>query len=173
MYRLTTASSTMLVGDRSHGMVRYEDLSGNLQPTRVIHTHSDEFSAMCTVKHGSSELLVAVGQASVEVDGGERVQGQNGVFAYNMATCKQEWASCGKPPGMKNRMKASNVATDGHGRLFVCDQGNKCVHMFSADGKYNQCLWKADDILGEVKSNGRKMHHVSTSHTHTRKRLKL
>ena len=76
MYRLTTTTTKMLVEDRSHGMVRYEDLSGNLQPARVIHTHSDEFSAMCTVKDGSNELLVAAGQASVEVDGGERNQGQ-------------------------------------------------------------------------------------------------
>ena len=50
-------------------------------------------------------------------------------------------------------MKARGVATDGHGRLFVCDLGNKCVHMFSADGKYNQCLWKADDILGDLSKN--------------------
>ena len=140
----------LLVEDRSYGMVRYEELGCNLQPARVIRTHSDEFSAMCTVKDGSNELLVAAGQASVEVDGGERNQGQNGVFAYNMATGKQEWQFCRKPPGMENSVKARGVATDGHGRLFVCDQGNTCIHMFSADGKYNQCLWKADDILGDL-----------------------
>ena len=47
-------------------------------------------------------------------------------------------------------MEARGVATDGHGRLFVSDQGNQCIHMFSADGNYNQCLWKAGDILGDL-----------------------
>ena len=200
--------TTMLVEDRSHGVVRCEDLGGNLQCTRVIHTHSDEFTDMCVVEDGSNELLVAAGQASVEVDGGERVQGQEGIFAYNMATDKQKWVFCGKPPGnsvadlgggrtrrappptvqnfldfmqffgkfdkivcwrpplegwrpllqgildpplgMENRMKACGLATDGRGLLLVSDQGNNCIHRFSTDGNYIECLLKGEDLLGEV-----------------------
>ena len=142
--------TTMLIEDRSHGVVRCEDLGGNLQCTRVIRTHSDKFTDMCVVEYGSNELLVAAGQASVEVDGGERVQGQEGIFAYNMATDKQKWVFCGKPPGMENRMKACGLATEGRGLLFVSDKGNNCIHRFSTNGNYIEFLLKGEDLLGEV-----------------------
>ena len=39
-------------------------------------------------------------------------------------------------PGMEHKINPRAVTTDGQGHLFVCDDYNDCLQMFSTDGSY-------------------------------------
>ena len=39
-------------------------------------------------------------------------------------------------PGMEHKINIRAVTTDGQGHLFVCDDYNDCLQMFSTDGRY-------------------------------------
>ena len=42
----------------------------------------------------------------------------------------------GRIRGMKNKIHACGLTTDGNGHLFVCDISNSCIQLFDMDGKY-------------------------------------
>ena len=64
-------------------------------------------------------------------------QGPEGIHAYNVDTNSLEWKK--EIEGMAR----AGIVSDGHGHLFVCDWGNKCIHMLSvSDGQYMGCLIK-------------------------------
>ena len=47
---------------------------------------------------------------------------------------------------MEEDLNAFGVTSDDHGILFVCDEGNKCIQMFSvSDGQYLGSLIKKVD----------------------------
>ena len=135
-------------------LFEFDDSQPNQAGKRnVIHPQLDgEIADMCTVQDGYKQLLIVAARdvisPCVSRDGTFDFYGQDGIFAYNTATDKREWAFCGKLPGMENIMKARGVATDGRGHLFVSDQGNHCIHLFSVDGNYIKCLLKGEDRLG-------------------------
>ena len=73
--------------------------------------------------------------------------GERGITAYTMAntfvkTGCLEWKHEGVIPGTELEMNACAVAADSHGRVFVCDSANRCIQLFSIDGKYlGEVLW--------------------------------
>ena len=62
-------------------------------------------------------------------------EGPEGTHAYNADTKLLEWQK------EIDGMEKVGIAADGHGRLFVFDKENKCIHVLSvADGLYIGCL---------------------------------
>ena len=52
--------------------------------------------------------------------------------------------TCNRLPDKEENFKPYGVATDHHGHLFVCDEGNACIQIFSVkDGKYLGSLIKS------------------------------
>ena len=64
----------------------------------------------------------------------------DGIFAYNARTGELKWREEGELEGMSEELMACGVATDGRGHLFVGDMNNKCIQMFSLDGRYMGAL---------------------------------
>ena len=55
----------------------------------------------------------------------------------------------GKVTGMEHALYALGVTTDGRGHLFVADDNNKSIHMFStSEGQYLGRLIKGVETLG-------------------------
>ena len=76
---------------------------------------------------------------------------EEGLEAYNMDKKKFVWSIRGEIPLSEKRLKARRITTDKHGRLFVCDKGNKCIHIFSTDGKcVTTLLREGEQGLGEL-----------------------
>ena len=66
--------------------------------------------------------------------------GSKGIHACNVNTNSLEWKR------EIDGMEKAGVASDGHGRLFVFDGDNGCIHMLSvSDGQYMGCLIKQGD----------------------------
>ena len=60
-----------------------------------------------------------------------------GVFAYTLPGGELKWRVSGKLPEMMKKIEAKRLTADDQGHLFVCDQGNDCVHALSArDGSH-------------------------------------
>ena len=62
------------------------------------------------------------------------------IFAYDARSGEWKWGVEGKLEGMSEELVAHGVATDGIGHLFVGDQHNKCIQIFSVDGRYMGAL---------------------------------
>ena len=60
----------------------------------------------------------------------------DGVKAYNLDKKKLVWSIRGKMPLSEKPLEAEGITADKHGRPFVHDEGNKCIHIFSIDGKF-------------------------------------
>ena len=62
---------------------------------------------------------------------------RDGVFAYCFQSGALMWHAK-DIPGRDNTddLYATDVATDGRAKIFVCDDGNGCVHVFSPNGTY-------------------------------------
>lgn len=73
--------------------------------------------------------------------------------AFNMETGECKWKASAEVPSCKNPMKAMGVASDGNGRfIFVRDGKNKCVHLFSAAGKFVRTVLKSEELgCGSIK----------------------
>ena len=98
----------------------------------IILTTEIKFWYMCFVKEegkcrGNGLLIVAP-------------WGPQGIHAYNVETNSLQWKK------EIDGMGRAGVDSDGHGRLFVCDIDNECIHMLSvSDGQYMGCLIKQGD----------------------------
>ena len=64
------------------------------------------------------------------------INGSGGICACKSGVGEIEWSVEGKLPGMEKQLKGQSLATDGQGHLFVSDDGNGCVQMFTTDGKF-------------------------------------
>ena len=96
----------------------------------VSHTRLENIRDICCLKYAHKHLLVAI-------------RDDGGVSAYNKITDKLEWSVKGFLSGTDKQMKACSLAADDdRGHLFVCDEANFSVQMFSADGVYLGCLLK-------------------------------
>ena len=50
----------------------------------------------------------------------------------------------------QQEIRCVSVATDGRGHLFVCDEANKCIQLFSTDGLYIcRLIGRGEHGLGE------------------------
>ena len=116
--------------------VRWLDCSASppkpVEGVDVTHTEQNFIQDMCCVQKGNEQLLI-----TTKGFGG-------GVYAYNTSTDKLVWYVEGKLPGIDNNIRPLGVTTDGRGHLFVCDNDNKCTHMFSTDGGYMGSLLKEE-----------------------------
>ena len=93
---------------------------------------------MCCVQHRQKQLLIT----TRGFDGG--------VYGYNTGTGELEWRMKCKLPGVQKEISPRGVTTDGRSNLYVCDDSNECIQLFSVDGVYNGAILKdAKPSLGE------------------------
>ena len=109
-------------------------------------------TSLCCVKDQNEELLITPYNKEGLFDGKD----VSGICAYNMRTGKLQWNVNGNIPGVDRRMRPTDVTTDGHGHLFVCDTNNACLQMFSTGGHFLEAFDL--DVL-KVKNKG-----VATPH---------
>ena len=90
-----------------------------------VHVQHDLVWDLCCtfVKNGKQRLLITTG-------------GFDGINAHSAETDKQEWSLKGGISGVEDEMTAEGVTSDGRGHLFVCDENNKCVHVFTTSGDH-------------------------------------
>ena len=90
-----------------------------------VHVQHDLVWDLCCtfVKNGKQRLLITTG-------------GFDGINAHNAETDKLEWSLKGGISGVEDEMTAEGVTSDGRGHLFVCDENNKCVHVFTTSGDH-------------------------------------
>lgn len=88
---------------------------------KVAHFQQVGSLGLCCMQEGDKHLVVATHCSYT-------------LSAWNAKTDELEWSVDGVLPGM-NVIEPFGVVSDGRGHLFVCDVGNACVQMFSADGK--------------------------------------
>ena len=90
-----------------------------------IHVQHDIVWDLCCtfMKNSNQRLLITTG-------------GFDGVNAHNSDADKLEWSVNGGLSGVEDEMTAEGVTSDGHGHLFVSDENNKCVHVFSISGDH-------------------------------------
>ena len=74
--------------------------------------------------------------------------GLSGIYARNLANILL-WNIEGAIDGQKE-IRCVSVTTDGRGHLFVCDEANKCIQLFSTDGLYIcRLIGRGEHGLGE------------------------
>ena len=114
---------TLLVG--YHGTFfrldhRYKPPKRTLSP--IYHQYG--MQNICCMKDGSETLVFIAAD-------------QDGVFAYCLQSGALKWLAKDVPfRDNTNHLYATDVATDGRDKIFVCDDGNGCIHVFSPDGAY-------------------------------------
>ena len=91
--------------------------------TNITVTLQNNIWDMCCVKDGDKQLLITSHR-------------YDGVFAYNIKTDKWDWHATCKVPGAE-KVDIEAITSDGHSHLFVADELNKCVQIFSiSSGQY-------------------------------------
>ena len=98
-----------------------------------VHVQHDLVWDLCCafVRNGKQRLLITTG-------------GFDGINGHNAGTDKLEWSLKGGISGVEDEMTAEGVTSNGRGHLFVCDENNKCVHVFTTSG----------DLVGTVLREG-------------------
>ena len=97
---------------------------------------SGKIKDICFFKENNKEIVICL------------YRGLKGIYARNWSN-QLLWSVDGAISGQQEIVCVS-VATNGHGHLFVCDDGNKCIQLFSTDGLYIGRLVKAGEHgLGE------------------------
>ena len=84
----------------------------------------DYITDMCYVKRGTQKVLITSHYYS------------GALLAYRTKPSSEAWVVKGRIHGMKNKIHACGITTDGNDHLFVCDISNSCIQMFDMDGKY-------------------------------------
>ena len=106
--------------------------------TNMTSTKQGQVWDMCCVQQRQKEVLVT----TRGFDGG--------VYGYNTTTGELEWRMKCKLPGVKKEISPRGVTTDGRGNIYVCDDSNECIQLFSVDGVYNGSVMKeGKPSLGE------------------------
>ena len=91
---------------------------------------------MCFIKENKRETVICL------------YSGLSGIYARNWYK-QLLWSVEGAVDG-KTEIRCVSVATDGRGHLFVCDEANECIQLFSTDGLYIGCLVRQGEHgLGE------------------------
>ena len=91
----------------------------------VVNTNiSAEIEDICCTEYENGKLLVIVDKNEM-------------IHVYSTATGKLKWTIKEKPIREEKKFKPHGVAADGRGHLFVSDEVNKCIQMFSvSDGQH-------------------------------------
>ena len=130
---MTSSTSNLVYVDTSKTPRQVLWLEYSASPPRlsgVNHTRLENIRDICHLKYENKHLLVAI-------------RDDGGISAYNKITDRLEWSVKGFLSGTERQMRACSLAADGdRGHLFVCDEANFSVQMFSADGVYLGCLLK-------------------------------
>ena len=71
--------------------------------------------------------------------------GIKGFKAYDVKKKQLKWCVSGKLDGLENALHVTRITSDGQESIFVCDQGNSCVIVFSFSGEYISTLVKAGE----------------------------
>ena len=58
------------------------------------------------------------------------------ILAYDLEYDELEWSISGSLSGMRQKPSLCSITTDWDDHLFACDCNNKCIQMFSTEGKY-------------------------------------
>ena len=107
-----------------------------LTSDKVFNTDS-VYGICCAEFDGKSLLVMACIDLSVK--------------AFNMDTKEIAWSIRGWIPLSKKHLDARGITADKHNRLFVGDEENKCIHIFSIDGKFvTTLLREGEQGLGEL-----------------------
>ena len=85
-----------------------------------------QIADVCFVEENKKEIVICL------------YSGSGGIYARDWSN-KFLWDIEGAISG-QNAIKCISIATDGRGHLFVCDQANSCIQLFSTDGLYIGCL---------------------------------
>ena len=88
-----------------------------------IHVQHAIVWDLCCTENAKQRLLITTG-------------GFDGINAHNTGTDKLEWSVKGELSGVEDEITAEGVTSDGRGHLFVSDENNKCVHVFSTSGDH-------------------------------------
>ena len=97
-----------------------------IPPARVVAftpTQETKIYDLSYLTHQNKDLIITT-------------NGESGVSAYRLYTGELQWNYMGTMPGTDKVMNACGVATDRRGHIFVCDSANKCIQLFSPDGRY-------------------------------------
>ena len=131
--------STIFFADFLKRYVHRLDCSGSMPTICQSIAYDCEIIDICYAKHSHENLLIVAGD--------ERLQ------AFQADTGQIKWSNKDVHlSGLNEEMKPFRIAADGNGRLFVNDENNKCIEMFSAsDGQYLGCLIKeGEQGLGDL-----------------------
>lgn len=72
--------------------------------------------------------------------------------SFDLVSGKCQWEASEMIPDCEKTMRALGITTDGNGHMFVRDSRNRCIHLFSFNGKFVQTLLKTTDIgVGSIK----------------------
>ena len=139
-WEICTSSNSSLWYESSHGVSEFHQLDCSSFPCltsdKVLNTDC-VYGMCCAEFDGKSLLVMACYDDSVK--------------AYNTDTREMVWSIIGEMPLSEKPLVARAITSDKHGRLFVCDKGNKCIHIFSTDGKYvTTLLREGEQGLGEL-----------------------
>ena len=76
--------------------------------------------------------------------------GVGGVRVYNTSSKHLEWSVNGMLHGMDKVLHVMSITADEDGHVFVLDLNNKCIHMFTVNGKYiTTLLREGEQGLGQ------------------------
>ena len=106
----------------------------------TANTNLSDVQDMCIAESENETLLIVISHDRDEL-----------IHAFNSTTGQLKWTVQKKIPS--GTFTSYGVAGDGYGRLFVADDTNKCIQMFSAlDGQYLGCFMnKGDQGFGNVR----------------------
>ena len=121
-----------------HYRLHQLDCSSSPCPIPVkIDCHSTVHDMCCAEVEDTPLLVVACGYRGVE--------------AYNITTEELVWDIMRSIPLNEKPIYARGITGDNCGRLFVIDDQNKCIHVFSVIGKYvTTLLRKGERGIGEL-----------------------
>lgn len=98
---------------------------------------------MCCVVDGTEQVIVVIVAENQEMPApGTSVPK---IAAYDLQSKSFLWSVQGTLAGIEKKIKPCGITADETGTLFVCDEENDAIHMFSADGDYTGCLLKKGD----------------------------
>ena len=91
----------------------------------VVHTNiMADVEDICCTEYKNEKLLVVADKDEM-------------IHVYSTSTWKLKWTVKEKPIREEKKFKPRGIVADGRGHLFVIDEVNKCIQMFSmSDGQH-------------------------------------
>ena len=131
----TDPPATLLFLDYQTNPLKMKWLDCSKIPPRVIadsSVHESWVKDTCVAKENGSKKLV-----------GTFIKLAHKIQAVNIQSDKIEWSFEESIPGMKEKLQPRGVTADDQEHLFVCDEANACIQLFSvSNGSYSGTLLK-------------------------------